>query len=126
MRVPPAARKSPPQPSPIRGEGAGSGQWRVIALATTTLVLLGLGSSTHAAEVRDLIKECAFCHGDAGVAKDKDVPHLAGQQRDYLYNQLQAFHSGKRPHKEMRYMSRHMTEQEMRAIADYYASLPPR
>jgi len=26
----------------------------------------------------------------------------------------------------MRYMSRHMTEPEMRAIADYYASLPPR
>ncbi|MCK9908313.1 c-type cytochrome [Microbacteriaceae bacterium K1510] len=94
----------------------------------TRLIVAGLAltlaSAAPAAEVRDLIGECAFCHGEAGVAKDKDVPHLAGQQRDYLYNQLLAFRSGKRPHKEMRYMSRHMTEPEMRAIADYYASLP--
>lgn len=94
----------------------------------TRLIVAGLAltlsSAAPAAEVRDLIGECAFCHGDAGIAKDKDVPHLAGQQRDYLYNQLLAFRSGKRAHKEMRYMSRHMTEPEMRAIADYYASLP--
>lgn len=90
------------------------------------VAVMASAANGHAVEVRDLIKECAYCHGDAGIAKDKDVPHLAGQQRDYLYNQLQAFRSSKRSHKEMRYMSRHMTEQEMRAIADYYASLPPR
>jgi len=92
-----------------------------IALA----VLAGAGASA-AAEVRDLITECAYCHGDAGIAKDKDVPHLAGQQREYLYNQLAAFRSGKRPHKEMRIMSRQMTDAEMRSIAEYYARLPPR
>ena len=32
--------------------------------------------------------------------------------------------SGKRPHKEMRYMGRHMTDEDMRVIAEYYASLP--
>jgi cytochrome c553 len=80
----------------------------------------------RAAEVRDLIGECAYCHGDAGIAKTADVPHLAGQQREYLYNQLRAFRTGKRPHKEMRVMSRQMTDPEMGAIADYYAGLPPR
>ncbi len=54
------------------------------------------------------------------------MPHLAGQQKLYLYNQLRAFRAGKRPHKEMLYMSRQMTDADMRAIADYYASLPPR
>lgn len=96
------------------------------SFAIALVAVVASAATGHAVEVRDLIKECAYCHGDAGVAKDKDVPHLAGQQRDYLYTQLQAFRSGKRPHKEMRYMSRHMTEQEMRAIADYYAGLPPR
>lgn len=90
------------------------------------LALITLPSTVRATEVRDLIAECAYCHGDAGIAKDKDVPHLAGQQRDYLYNQLVAFRRGTRTHKEMRYMSRQVTEAEMRALADYYASLPPR
>lgn len=96
-----------------------------LLLALAFALFLGAQPSV-AAEVRDLIQECAYCHGDAGIAKDKDVPHLAGQQRAYLYNQLQAFRSGKRPHKEMRIMSRQMTDAEMSVIADYYASLPPR
>jgi cytochrome c553 len=75
----------------------------------------------------DLIAEaCAPCHGDEGIAKSVDVPNLAGQHNIYLYNQLRAFRIGKRPHKEMRFMSRQMTDADMRAIADYYSKLPPR
>jgi len=78
-------------------------------------------------DVTDLIAEaCTPCHGDEGIAKSADVPNLAGQKAIYLYNQLQAFHAGKRPHKDMRFMSRQMTDEDMRAIADYYAKLPPR
>lgn len=75
----------------------------------------------------DLISEaCAPCHGDKGIAKSIDVPNLAGQHNVYLYNQLLAFRAGKRPHKEMRFMSRQMTDADMHAIADYYAGLPRR
>ena len=98
---------------------------RRLTLAIAAAVLAS-GTVGCAAEVRDLIQECAYCHGDAGIAKDMDVPHLAGQQREYLYKQLVAFRTGKRAHKEMRTMSRQMTEAEMRAIADYHAALPPR
>lgn len=84
-------------------------------------------TSAQAPNVVDLIAEaCAPCHGDEGIAKAVDVPNLAGQHNVYLYNQLRAFRAGKRPHKEMLYMSRQMTDAEMRAIAGYYASLPPR
>lgn len=74
----------------------------------------------------ELISGCAPCHGDDGISKFGEVPNLAGQNALYLLNQLRAFHSGKRAHKEMRYMSRHMTEVEMEAIAAYFSSLPPR
>lgn len=74
----------------------------------------------------ELISGCAPCHGDDGISKFGEVPNLAGQNEVYLLNQLRAFHSGKRTHKEMRYMSRHMTEAEMEAIAAYFSSLPPR
>jgi cytochrome c553 len=73
---------------------------------------------------RDLILECMACHGDDGIAKDKDVPHLAGQNLDYLLKQMRDFKAGRRPHKEMRVMSRLMSDEEMREIADFYASLP--
>lgn len=73
-----------------------------------------------------VIEECAACHGLDGIARDTEVPHLAGQNERYLFNQMMAFRSGKRAHKEMRYMARHMSVQEIAALAAYYAALPPR
>ncbi len=76
------------------------------------------------AKKQDLIVQCAACHGADGVARDAETPDLAGQHDVYIYRQLRAFRSGARPHKEMRYMGRHMTDEEMRAIASYYSGLP--
>ena len=39
---------------------------------------------------------------------------------------MMAFRPGKRQHKEMRYMSRLMSTQEIAALAAYYAAMPPR
>jgi len=73
-----------------------------------------------------LVSGCVPCHGADGIAKFGEVPNLAGQNEPYLLKQLRAFHTGKREHKEMRYMSRNLTEEEMEAIAAYFSSLPPR
>ena len=75
-------------------------------------------------ELQDVMVQCAACHGADGVARDVEVPNLAGQHDRYLFNQLQAFKSGKRPHKEMRYMSRMLSDEEMSAIAQYYSNMP--
>ncbi|HEY8070755.1 MAG TPA: c-type cytochrome [Methylocystis sp.] len=74
-------------------------------------------------ELTDLIAQCAACHGAEGIAKDVEIPNLAGQHDRYLVTQLQNFRSGKRPHKEMRYMSRHLTDDEIAAVAQYYMQL---
>jgi hypothetical protein len=50
-------------------------------------------------------------------------PNLAGQHELYHYNQLKAFAAGKHPHREMRYMSRHLTDADMREIAQCYERL---
>ncbi len=92
-----------------------------------SFVLMALAAPSLAQERqprRDLILECMACHGDDGIAKDKDVPHLAGQNYEYLLKQLHDFQKGRRPHKEMRVMSRLMTEFELQEIADFYARLP--
>ena len=72
------------------------------------------------------VEQCGACHGLDGIARDTEVPHLAGQNERYLFNQMMAFRNKKRPHKEMRFMARDMTVAEIAAIAAYYASLPPR
>ncbi|MGP0103793.1 c-type cytochrome [Rhodoblastus sp.] len=73
-----------------------------------------------------MVEACAPCHGADGLAHDAEVPNLAGQNAAYLYNQLRAFRSGRRQHKEMLYMSRQSSDEDMRALAEYFSQLPPR
>jgi cytochrome c553 len=95
---------------------------QISAILTIFLATL---SPAVANEISTILPECAACHGADGVGKDIEIPNLAGQQERYLYLQLQNFKSGKRPHKEMRYESRHLSDEEMRDLAHYYAQLPP-
>lgn len=71
------------------------------------------------------LEQCARCHGDEGIARDTEVPNLAGQNEAYLVNQLRAFRSGTRRHPEMRFMSKTMTDAEIEAYAAYYTALKP-
>ncbi len=88
------------------------------------LLLVSSATCAGAGDLSDVIVQCAACHGADGIAKSADVPHLAGQHELYLFNQIKAFRSGKRPHEEMRYMSRQLSEAEMREIARHYAAMP--
>jgi cytochrome c553 len=95
-------------------------------ICATVLVCLTFSRSAEAlenSELADVIAQCAACHGAEGIAKDVEIPNLAGQHDRYLVTQLQNFRSGKRPHKEMRYMSRHLTDEEIEAVAQYYMQL---
>ncbi|MGO4403395.1 cytochrome c [Bosea sp. RAF48] len=95
----------------------------IIRLSLTALLV----ASPALSEPRQFaIEQCAACHGEDGIARDIEVPHLAGQNERYLFNQILAFKSGKRAHKEMRYMARELSTAEIAALAAYYASLPAR
>ncbi|MGL4323376.1 MAG: c-type cytochrome [Beijerinckiaceae bacterium] len=97
--------------------------------AAFSAVMMMIASPAHAqpadpARVRGIIESCMPCHGADGIAKDTEVPHLAGQNEEYLQKQLENFRSGRRRHKEMRYVAGELTPAEMDAIAAYFASLP--
>lgn len=93
-------------------------------VALLVLLMPGPAFALDRSEFAEVIAQCAACHGAEGIAKDVEIPNLAGQHDRYLVAQLQNFRSGKRPHKEMRYMSRHITDEEIEAIAQYYANIP--
>ena len=96
------------------------------SLASLGIALAAIAGPAAADPKVLTVEACAACHGEDGIARDSEVPHLAGQNERYLYNQMLAFRSGRRPHREMRIMARDLSLDEMAMIAAYYASLPPR
>lgn len=66
---------------------------------------------------------CTACHGVDGMSQNVDAPHLAGETNIYLDTQLKAFKRGKRQHEIMSDIAAALTDDEIRAIADYYAAI---
>jgi cytochrome c553 len=72
------------------------------------------------------VPACAGCHSPNGAGIPKAYPRLAGQHADYVIAQLRAFRSEERandPSKAMRAIASRMTEDEMRAVAEYILGL---
>lgn len=69
---------------------------------------------------------CASCHGMSGEGVAvQDGPRLAGLDEAYLLRQLDAFSKQARPSRAMTPVARSLTAAERRAVARYYAQLPP-
>jgi cytochrome c553 len=106
----------------LRRAGALAARW-ILGFACVSLFAaptLALESS----ELAELLRQCSACHGVDGIAKDVEIPNLRGQHDQYVAEQLRAFRSGKRASKEMHYLSRHLTDEEIDALAQFYAEMP--
>jgi cytochrome c553 len=68
---------------------------------------------------------CGSCHNVNGISSDPAVPHLAGQHVIYLYNELNAYKDGGREDKSMNKAMHFLSEDAMRKVSAYYASLMP-
>ncbi len=66
---------------------------------------------------------CTACHGVGGNSTNPQWPKLAGQNEKYLINQLMLFKSNTRVNAIMNAQAAGLSEQDMRDIAAYYASL---
>lgn len=72
------------------------------------------------------VPACASCHGPTGAGIPVQFPRLAGQQARYVQSQLHNFRSGDRTNdggKMMQVIARKLTDQEMRAVAEYISGL---
>lgn len=86
--------------------------------ATPTLVESG--------DSKRLIPPCGICHDWGGRGEPVDTPRLAGQKSAYLTQTLASYRSGERHndiYRRMRAMSERLSEDEIRALAAYYATL---
>jgi cytochrome c553 len=64
---------------------------------------------------------CVNCHGESGVSKLPEVPNLAGQNADYLLEQIRKFGDGRRKDEFMQGLIKVLTEEEKVQISLFYA-----
>jgi cytochrome c553 len=98
--------------------------------------LLGLGlwlsafasGPAHAADVaagKEKAELCAGCHGDNGISQTENIPSLAGQQDQFIQWQLVFFRSGARKNEQMQPIVEQITNDDIRNLGAYFASLTP-
>lgn len=95
----------------------------VLLLAAAVLLL----SATGAVRAGDVSREsCIECHGDAAKPPaTPETPVLAGQPELYVLYQLVYFRQGQRKNEVMNELMRDMSDDDLRALAAWVATLPP-
>jgi cytochrome c553 len=64
---------------------------------------------------------CAHCHGTDGNSTSSAYPSLAGQPREYLYRQIQAFKEGSRKNSMMSPAAVVLSDQDAQDLAEYFS-----
>jgi cytochrome c553 len=75
------------------------------------------------------VQGCINCHGPDGGGLPPSYPYLAGQHALYLESELKGWKQGRRKGDTlgvMEYIAKRLTDEEIRAVSAYYASMRPR
>jgi cytochrome c553 len=99
---------------------------RLVVASSGLCVLLSAAvlAKGDADPVRYLAANCSNCHGTTG-SSESAIPNLAGLQKPYFVEQMKLFREGKRPATLMQQIAKGYTDQQIEALADYYARLSP-
>jgi len=73
---------------------------------------------------REMASFCARCHGDDGNSNKSLIPHLSGEDPDYLLDQIEKFADGRRDDFIMTPLAKRFTDEEKVALVVYYTSMP--
>jgi cytochrome c553 len=100
---------------------------RVCALLLAVAMLVLVAAPSHAADeaVKEKAAQCTPCHGETGISQTENTPSLAGQPDLFLQWQLVFFRSGSRKNEIMQPMADQLSNEDVRNLGAYFASLPP-
>ena len=91
----------------------------------TTLAVAGAATATQAADPANgqkLARQCSVCHGKNGIARDPEVPNLAGQSAFYLQKILKDFRSGVREDRRMSLVTKPLSDEDIADLAAWYST----
>jgi cytochrome c553 len=89
---------------------------------TALLVAAITAAPAFAQDARGLAATCSSCHGTDGHSATKEVPGLAGLPKQHIASQMKAFKDGTRPATVMHQLAKGYSEQQIDAIAAYFAA----
>ena len=69
-------------------------------------------------------KPCITCHGRDGRGRSPGFPNICGQKSIYVMQQLTMFRDKKRQSEVMNITTENLTNDDIRAIAEYYEAQP--
>jgi len=100
---------------------------RTVAAAAACCAALGAtAAENNKVILQNKIAQCQGCHGipdwKTAFPEVYRVPKLGGQKANYIVAALKAYKSGERDFATMRAIATPLTEQDMQALANYYAS----
>ena len=75
---------------------------------------------------KQALASCVKCHGEDGEGSGPVNPNLAGQEATYMLNALRAYKAGTRDDDVMTPKVKAISDDELRALAVYYAGLDPK
>ena len=90
-----------------------------LALASGSLVETARAAGPAPAQAR----MCANCHGEDGIAVVPGTANLAGQQKEYLIEQLRAYRAGRRQNPQMSVVAKPLTDEDIEELSDWYSSI---
>jgi cytochrome c553 len=96
---------------------------RSLVLGSLLATALSISHADVAAGKTRAQMACAVCHGQLGLSMQPNVPHIAGQPKIYLVEQLRNYRSGKRHHEVMSVIAKPLTDEDIQNLSDWYASL---
>jgi len=70
-------------------------------------------------------RNCASCHGAAGISELENIPSLAGQPAEFITLQMILFREGLRQAPPMNELSQGLEDQAVEDLAAHFASLTP-
>jgi len=94
---------------------------RGLTAAATILLAAGLASAD---DISEKAADCSGCHGENGVPTGNAIPIIWGQNEDYILNELRDLKEGARRNSQMVAVLQDMSEDDMLALAAYFASKP--
>jgi cytochrome c553 len=72
---------------------------------------------------RQKAEVCAVCHGLDGMSKIPEAPNIAGQNENYLIEQITAFKSGERKNEMMSVVVQDLSPTDIENLAAYYSGI---
>jgi cytochrome c553 len=103
-------------------------RFECFAAALALLVVAAWHAPAAAADIaagKEKAELCVGCHGEGGISQTQNIPSLAGQPDQFIQWQLVFFRSGSRKNEQMQPIVEQITNDDIRNLGAYFASLTP-